>query len=99
MGRHCCFDGKLKEWRFDAAGNEIEIRLVRRRFESGEDELSGRNGDWVYGIEAYDLTSGESAAAPDLTFDAGIAERFALMCVRNAVTPVTLGDVAEDWLE
>ena len=86
--------------RFSVGDMSIRISVVRSRFEceAEDEELAVMNGKYVYGVELVNEKDGESASAPELTFERGAAESFAAICAAGLVTPTSFCDIVEDIL-
>lgn len=83
----------MREWAWSGADND-----QRRYFLLTEDiEAEGFQCE-SYGLAVRDAVTGEEAAARHITVNAAQAMALLETVARLEVTPVTLGDVVEDYL-
>ncbi len=81
-----------------AAGEDGQSRGYRYYILVGEMEVSGGLACESYGVKVVSEDSGEWAEVPDLTIRPARIDALMDLLVRNAVSPVTLRDVIDDWL-
>ena len=63
----------------------------------GEMAVSGGMSCESYGVKVVE-EDGEEASVPDITVRPARIDALMELLIRNAVSPVTLRDVVEDWL-